>query len=548
MTTSRLTRRRWLALTAGVAGTLVAGATAAARSATAAARSATAAPLATRGVAADSTRRAPVRGAAAQPGGMLRATTAFGAPALDPVNAITTYIIQYGMGEALIRITPQATLEPWLAESVQPLDALRWRVRLRPGIRFWNGRAMDADAVRSAALRVVEKRRATATLLDLALVEVVDSLTLDMVTRSANGAFLGNLGGANLIVHDADEAARVGDDAFASSPVLTGPMIPTDFRPREYVAARRNDDYWQGTPSLAGITFQIVSDANARLAAGLSGDVDLAHQIPVQGVVQARAGGLSVSSVDEQAMNMVYFNQTKPPFDDVAVRRAVSLAIDRRLLVESVMEGSGSVATGPYPSFFPFADPTPLPYDPSGAMAALDGAGWVPGSDGIRARGGQRLEFTLTTYPQRPELTLLATVIQSQLAQVGMSATLRPVEQVTPIVNSRDYDATMYRLGTAPTADPGFVLNTAYASWGTDTSQHGYSSPRLDAATLALNAASDPATRLQLALQAQAIMREEVPSAFLLSPKLHIALSSRVQNFTPHPFDFYLINHTISVG
>jgi len=531
-----MTRRTWLQLAGGVAGgvalaTLAPGAGAALAQARSAA---VASPAAS--------------GPLAQADGILRTADSFGAPSLDPINAVTSYIIQYGMGEALVRITREGAVEPWLAESVTPQDALRWRVRLKSGISFWNGRPLDAEAVRSSILRTVEKRKATANLLDLATVEVVDGLTLDLVTRAPNGAFLSSLGGFNLIIHDADEAVRVGDEAFASMPVLTGPMMPTEFRPREFVAARRNESYWQGVPMLAGLASRAVSDGNARLAAVLAGDVDLGRQIPVQGVAQARAAGLTVTSGDEQAMNQIYFNCQAAPFNEVAVRQAVSLAVNRESLVQNVVEGSGLAATAVYPAFLPFADPTPYPYDPSQAALLLEEAGWTLGSDGLRSRNGQPLTFELLTYPQRPELGLLATVIQADLTQIGMQVSLRNVEQITPIVNNREYTATMYRLGTAPTADPGFILNAAYASWGVDNGQIGYRSDEIDAVTTQLNTTADPALRRQLALDAQAILRRDMPTAPLLSPRLHLAHTPRLQGFTYHPFDYYFVDHLMALG
>ncbi|MFN8632988.1 MAG: ABC transporter substrate-binding protein [Chloroflexota bacterium] len=541
MRSFRTSRRAWLRLAAGVTGAL-----ALTRLAPPAEASVERAPLAPRRAASAAAPAA--YSVAAQGGGILRVADPFGAPSLDPIDAVTSYIIQYGLGEALVRITPQGTVEPWLAESVMPIDPVRWRVRLRSGITFSNGRPIDAEAVRSSTLRVVERRKATANLLDLASVEVVDGLTFDMVTRAPNGAFMASLGGANLIVHDADAAVAMGDAAFAAAPVLTGPMIPTTFTPRELVVTRRNDTYWQGVPALSGTSHRAVSDGNARLAAVLAGDVDLARQIPVQGVGQARGAGLTVASGDEQAMNQIYFNCRAAPFDEVAVRQAVSLAINRDALVVNVVEGSGSAATSVYPAFFPFADPTPYPYNPTHAGALLDAAGWTLGSDGMRSRGGQPLAFELLTYPQRPELGLLATVIQSELAQIGMTATIRNVEQITPIVNNREYVATMYRLGTAPTADPGFILNQAYASWGVDNGQIGYRSDEIDAITTRLNATTDPAQRTQVAQEALAILRRDMPTAPLLSPKLHIAYSPKVQGFNYHPFDFYFINHTLTLG
>jgi peptide/nickel transport system substrate-binding protein len=545
MDRSGISRRRWLRLAVG----FVAATPLALRAAPAAASAVPPASGSEAGQTAVGRRLAPpVLTTTAQSDGILRTADPFGSPSLDPTNAVTTYIIQYGLGEALVRITRQGTVEPWLAESVTSLDPLRWRVKLRSGITFWNGRPMDAEAVRSSTLRAIEKRKATANLLDLASVEVVDPMALDLVTRAPNGAFLSSLGGANLIVHDADEAVRMGDEAFGNAPVLTGPMIPTTFQPREFVATRRNESYWGGVPELAGCSHRAVSDSNARLAAVLAGDVDMARQIPVQGVDQAKAAGLTVQSGDEQAMNQIYLNNQAPPLDEVAVRQAISLSIDRATLVDNVLEGSGSPATGVYPAFFPFADPMPYPYDPVQAGALLDAAGWVVGNDGMRARSGQPLGFELLTYPQRPELGLLATVIQSELAQIGMAVSIRNVEQITPIVANREYVASMYRLGTAPTADPGFILNTAYASWGVDNVQLGYRSDELDTVIRRLNTTTDQAQRTQVAQEALAILRRDMPSIPLLSPKLHIALSPRVQGFSYHPFDFYFVNHTLALA
>jgi peptide/nickel transport system substrate-binding protein len=129
-----------------------------------------------------------------------------------------------------------------------------------------------------------------------------------------------------------------------------------------------------------------------------------------------------------------------------------------------------------------------------------------------------------------------------------MAVSLRNVEQITPIVTNRDYAATMYRLGTAPTADPGFILNAAYASWGVDNGQIGYQSAELDGLVTQLNGTSDAATRRQLALDAQAILRRDMPTVPLLSPRLHLALSPRVQGFVYHPFDYYFVTHTLALA
>jgi peptide/nickel transport system substrate-binding protein len=226
----------------------------------------------------------------------------------------------------------------------------------------------------------------------------------------------------------------------------------------------------------------------------------------------------------------------------------MNLGIDRDALVSRIMAGSATAATGPFPSFFPFADPKPLPFDAAGARGVLDAAGWLVGSDGVRARGGQRLEIELTTYPQRPELGLLATAIQSMLREIGMATTLRQVEQITPIVNARDYEATMYALQTAPNADPGFVLNVVFSSWGDQNVQLGSYSPRIEAIAQQLNQEPDVSQRYALGWQAQDVLREEVPAIFLLSPSYHTVVTQRVRNYQPNPFDYYVVHPTLGLA
>src|SRR5687767_5757734 len=121
MNSLRMDRRRWLRLMAGASG----GMALAWHVTSIPSVAATELSPATRAPAASASASGSLL---AQGDGILRSADPFGAPSLDPVNAVTTYIIQYGLGEALVRITRQGTVEPWLAESVTPIDPLRWRV------------------------------------------------------------------------------------------------------------------------------------------------------------------------------------------------------------------------------------------------------------------------------------------------------------------------------------------------------------------------------------------------------------------------------------
>jgi peptide/nickel transport system substrate-binding protein len=544
MRSFRLTRRSWLRLTTGAVGGL-ALAWHRAPGASAADAAALSSPTRVR-----STVGPAARSALAQGDSVLHSAEPFGPPTLEPTNNISSYLIRFGLGETLLKVTPDGSFVPWLAESVAPLDPLRWQVKLRSGVTFWNGRGVDAEAVRGSIMRAVAKNPSSAALLNLASAEAADPQTVILTTRSPNGGMLSHLAGFRAIVHDAEHAAQVGDEAFGLAPMLTGPFIPTEFRVRELVTAKRFDGYWQGPAKLAGIEMRAVADANARLAAMLAGDVEMARDLPVAATAQARAAGVTVISSPTNFMYQVYLNNRREPFTDAATRQALSLAIDRESLIAHVLGGVGSIATGPFASFHPFAAPTPLAYDPARAKQLLDSAGWVDQGGGARMRGGQALEFELLTYPARPDLVLLATAIQAQLAEVGVTVTLRSVESasITGILDKGEYQASMWTLQMAPSGDPGYILQTVYTTGGDSNPQLGYTSPRFDALIAQLNGTTDVAQRFALAQQAQAILREDSPAIYLMSPSFNTLHSSRLQSFVASPFDHYLIDSSLALA
>jgi peptide/nickel transport system substrate-binding protein len=480
--------------------------------------------------------------------GNLRVASPFLPKSLDPaIGTQGSDIMSLGLGETFTRITPQGDVQPWLAESVEPMDATHWRIRLRQGVTFHNGKPLDAAAAQASLNRTLTKNASAAGLLVLNRIDVQDAQTLVLETKGPNGGIPAILSSYLLMIHDASAATQMGDDAFGQRPVMTGPFQAGDFRTGESVTVRRYDGYWQGAPALGQVEFRNVADGNARLAAVLAGDVDLARQIPPQGVAQVQAAKLPLTSVGSAYVYHIYFNSARPPLDDTAVRRALTLAVDRQTLRDRVL-GGGEIARGIYPSYLPFAGTAPLPFDLNQARQLLDAAGWRMGSDGVRAKGGQRLAFEVLTYPQRPELGLLATAIQAQLKDVGVAISIRSTEDISTPVNAGDYTAAMYAFQTAPTGDPSFVLNVLYRSNGGLNKQLGYHSARLDAAADALVPETDPVKRVALARQAQQILIEDAPAAYLLQPLYHTAYVSKLRGFEPHPVEQYLLTSRWSLA
>lgn len=482
-------------------------------------------------------------------GGLLRASIPFLPQTLDPGSNTSagSTIISMGLGETLLASTPQGVAQPWLAESVEPIEPTRWRIRLREGITFHNGKPLDGPAVQRSLARTLEKNAIAANLLNAAKVEAQDARTVILEMKGPNGGVREILTVFYLVIHDAEEAAKVGDAAFAQKPMMTGPFAVADFRPGDFVGLRRYDTYWQGAAAIERAEFRNVADANARLASVLAGDVELARTLPPQGLAQLRAANLPVVTAASAGMYHIFTNNKRFPFDDKAVRQALGLAVDRKTLIERVLNG-GEHARGVYPANLPFAGPTPLPFDLARARQLLDGANWRAGGDGVRTKDGKKLEFELLTYPQRPELGLMATAIQAMLKDAGMAVAIRSVEDITKPVNAGDYTATMYSIQTAPTGDPSYILNLIYRSTAAQNVQLGYQSPALDAVIDKLNAETDSARRTELAREAQGILIEDAPATYLMQPLIHIGHTPKLSGIEAHPVEQYLLNHRWKLG
>jgi peptide/nickel transport system substrate-binding protein len=202
-------------------------------------------------------------------------------------------------------------------------------------------------------------------------------------------------------------------------------------------------------------------------------------------------------------------------------------------------------ATGAFSTVFPFSLQTAYAFDPQQANQKLDAAGWTLGSDGVRGEGGTELSFTLLSYPQRPELGALAVAVQSELKNVGIQADIQQVDDINSALKDPSFDASMYAVNTAPTADPSTLLNLFYKS-GAPSNFGGFSSPTIDAEISELNSASTD--RSQLAEKIQQDLLDQAPDIYLVVPKFAVGLDARLKDYDPYPSDYYIIDNQLHVA
>lgn len=250
--------------------------------------------------------------------------------------------------DALMKRDSEGTVRPYLAESLESNDELTvWTVTLRPGVTFHDGTPLNAEALASNFNDHIAAP--TSNLLGSVQfvegVEVVDELTLQYNLTAPDASFPDVLTGPVGWPFSPTAVAQAGADAFGSAPVGTGPFRFVRWLRDSELVVERNDDYWQeGLPYLDRITFRVISDEDARIASLQSGDVDAMQTLRQSAVRQVRelaeqGGGFESHDFIGNLAGAQLFNTTRPPVDDVRIRRSLMYAVDQEAILD-ILGGS----------------------------------------------------------------------------------------------------------------------------------------------------------------------------------------------------------------
>jgi peptide/nickel transport system substrate-binding protein len=444
-------------------------------------------------------------------------------------------LVRLGLAETLTRLTPQMKLVPWLAKDVSNVDARTWRVSLRPNAKFWDATAVTAQDVQAAfQANWAAYPAANGLLSKETQLKVVDPVTLEFTTPEPIGNFANVISAQFFAIHK-------------NGTTMTGPYRPTNISVGQELTAEGFAEHWDGPPPLAKLSVRLVTDANARVLALRSGDVDLVYGVPPQ-AAKSIGPEFTTSTLASGREDYLVVNHRRLPFSDKAVREATSFGVDRAALLTIGLAGQGSVATGMFPPDQGVQNVEMQSSDPARAKSVLDAGGWVPGEDGVRVKSEQRLSFQLLSAPARTEWTPMAVAIQAQLQPLGYEVTIEQVKNIgDQLSQSQDFDVAMYSANMLVTGDPLYIFNQTLASGG-PANYGGYMNPQLESKLNAMRAEVDATRRGALAVQAQQIVGADTPNIYVLVVPFIAATSKKVKGYTLHPNDLYIVDSSISLA
>lgn len=445
------------------------------------------------------------------------------------------------------------TLAPELATGYDwSEDRLRLTFHLRTDAVWSDGVPITAEDVRWTwqAQTSPEIAWSYADLKDaITDVEVVDPHTVVFHFREAyTSQLLEAIEGKILPKHAWSEIPfgewRQRAEWFREHLVTSGPFRLAEWRPGETVVLERNERYFEpGLPKLDRVVFRVAPDAATHIEQLLAGAVDFVCGItPAEAARVAGHSGLSVLAFDNRQYDYICWNGLRPPFDDLEVRRALTLAIDRQAMVDALLRGYARVATSPIPSNFWAHDRSlePWPYDPSAARALLAARGFRDtDGDGVVERDGRPFAFELSTNSSNRIRTAAVVMIQEQLRKVGVSVTPRTLEihALTEANVDHQFDATLSAWAIDTTLDMRPYFHSTESAGGYNFGS--YRNPEVDALLDAARRASTPDAALPDLLRIQQILHAEQPYTFLWEPQRLCALRDDLRDVRPNSVSTY---------
>ena len=428
-------------------------------------------------------------------------------PGLDPTAGAASAIaevVHYNILETLTKINPDGSVSPLLAERWEVSPDLRTiTFYLRKGVKFSNGEPFNAQAVRFSFTRAAGDKSTNKdkrTFAAMESVSAVDEHTVVIINKEPDPDFLFYMGQATAVIVEPKSA-----DGNNARPVGTGPYELDNWAKGSSITLKA----WPGFRNASAIrikraTFRFISDPAAQVAAVLAGDVDAFPRVAPRGASQFKANPrLQTLITGSRAKTVLAINNARKPLNDVRVRRAISMAIDRKAVISGAGDGFGVPIGSHYvPGAAGYIDTTGVnPYNVEKAKALLKEAGITT-----------PLELSLV-LPPPPYARQGGEVIVAQLAKIGITAKVQNVEWAQWLANTyggpKNYDLTIIS-HVEPFDLDNFTKPEYY--WG-------YNNPKFKELYARIKTTANPAERNQLLGEAQKMLADDAVLAWLYQPQ-----------------------------
>jgi len=434
-----------------------------------------------------------------------------------------------------------------LAESWDvSADGLVITFHLRKGVRWADGVEFTADDVMFGYKTIIDKSTPTAyseDFLQVKKAEVLDKHTFRVTYDKPFAPALTTWGGLVVLPKHLLEGKDIAKTDFGREPVGLGQYKLSKWVPGQELVLDSNHDYFEGRPYIDRFIYRIIPDRATMFLELQTGGVDMMDLTPIQYTKQTERdyfrNEFQKFRFPQFAYTYMGFNLKHPFFRDKRVRQAIAYAIDKSEIVDVVLFGLGSPATGPYvPNTWPYNQNVPeYKYNPEKARQLLKEAGWQPNSNGIMEKDGRPFEFTIRTNMGNTLRMNTATIIQWRLAKIGIKVKIEAIEWstfVNQFIDKRRFEAVI--LGWSIGLDP-----DQYDIWFSGKTKEkefnfvSYVNPEVDALLEKGRRTYDISERKKAYFRIQEILADELPYIFLYVPDATPIVHGRFKGIKPSP-------------
>jgi peptide/nickel transport system substrate-binding protein len=468
---------------------------------------------------------------------------------LDPNKTsmgVSDLIMQF-IGGSLVWMTMDWQYVPYLAESwTISADGLVWEFKLRHDVKFSDGTPLTAQDYAWTFQRALDPATAspgTGPMLGAVdTIEAVDDYTLRLTLKEPNAPLIYALADPGY-TQPINKAAfeSMGADTYGRSPMSVGPYVFKEWVTSEHITLERNPDYtWgpatepnKGPFNIQTIEFRIIPDHTTVISGLESGEIDFAAILPKDVADLQGTGNMEIMQWLGQGINpYVVFNLERAPFNDVRVRQAFNLAVDRQALIDLVVQGNGELQGG-YLSksvmgYWPGGEALGYGFDLPRAKQLMADAGYTPGTDGILQKDGVPLSIKMLAPSNDENLLKTAQVLQEQYKTLGVEIEITQQDFGTlyTTMASGDFDIGMMGMGYGEADLLYFNFHSSNIG-GLNVSR--LNDPEIDALLTQQRAATDVSQRQAILDQIQQKVIEEAYVVFLFTQTNFEALNTRIK-------------------
>jgi len=469
---------------------------------------------------------------------------------LNPITSTDAYAstIQNYIYESLLKRDEESMeLVPVLAERWEiAQDHLTYTFQLRKNIKWEDGRPFTARDVIFSFERINDPKVDAAHLRnyyqDIEKVEALDDFTVRFRYKIPYFRALEFCGGMPIVpAHLFKEGEDFNQHPIGRGPMGTGPYKLLHWETGKEIVLVRNESYWGEKPSLNRIVFKIITDSTVGLQVLKQGGLDEMALRPIQWERQTQS-----KRFEENFQKLSYYlpsysyigwNARKSIFSDKRVRQAMTMLIDREMILRKILFGLGTVVSGPFYINSPEYDKDlkPYPYDPKAALDLLKSAGWEP-VDGILQKDGKPFEFEFMISAGSKFGEQLATMLQENLKDVGIIMSIRKLEWAVFIqrIEESNFDACTMAWSMGWESDPYQIWHSSQAV-AKGSNFVGFRNAEADRLIEEARREFDAKKRSVLYRRFQEIVHEEQPYTFLFTSKALEAVARRFQNVVVYP-------------